>query len=655
MLFIIHPLSIRVSELVSPILLAVVWALAISAATVGHTANFSLGANIEFGDRKRVVEYSGDVEAGDAEKLAAFIQKNVPKDVNENWFDLTLVLESGGGDFSEGMKIAHFLRENGIATLVRANKICASACAFAFMGGAEQNEGGVDVDRSVEVGAKLQFHAPYVDPRKITVDQSDLVRAITDATIEFNRSAAEFEIAADILPTLLKNDKDHSLFTVDTIEHIARLKINVIDLYEPKSLTLEMASLLCTQSHADSETGRGLDFEMDFVLKQSRELQQTKSIIMGPKDDFSRSVALPVAAMTEEDTRAVYCVISYGDQSGFECSSFVDDIETGKPNFKSEGESCRSQGASPPEMLVVPASTQLDQYETVAKTLQAKQKSIFDIAVAIRPKTVPKAKDELVPDSIAQSKKKTQKSGPKQAYVCNGNAAFANMRRGPNSSDYEVVEKLPNGTIVQVLEKAENEKSGQPWFRVSVRGKQGFIDAELLISKACKVKKPTLPDKAITFKNGVVCNADAEFANLRKAPNSNEPLVAKLTNGQKVTIIGKTVNPSTGHPWLQLKTKEFSGFMDSEKVFATCKVVQRPKNNSLGKLWICNPNAEFVNLRSKPNPADSKVIQKIANNTYATILDFAENPQSGQLWAKVFASGRTGFVDSEFISNSSCQ
>ncbi len=75
-----------------------------------------------------------------------------------------LTLNGEGGDYYEGLAIADFLRENHIATVVERGSYCYSACAFAFLGGsAFSSEPGVGtyVDRMVEPGSTVGFHAPY--------------------------------------------------------------------------------------------------------------------------------------------------------------------------------------------------------------------------------------------------------------------------------------------------------------------------------------------------------------------------------------------------------------------------------------------------------------------------------------------------------------
>jgi hypothetical protein len=84
-----------------------------------------------------------------------------------DWGGATAVvtLDSYGGNYLTGLALAEYFRAHRIATVVEASKVCYSACAFAFMGGtgwSGQDGIGLYVDRMIEPGGILGFHAPYV-------------------------------------------------------------------------------------------------------------------------------------------------------------------------------------------------------------------------------------------------------------------------------------------------------------------------------------------------------------------------------------------------------------------------------------------------------------------------------------------------------------
>ncbi|WP_417433061.1 hypothetical protein [Hoeflea sp.] len=115
--------------------------------------------------------FDGPVVAGDADALAALIDKFVectPDALDPDGSNCAVVtLNSPGGHYIEGLRLAALMRERAIATLVEETAQCYSACAFAFLGGSgHSSQAGVGayIDRMIEPGGTLGFHAPYFAP-----------------------------------------------------------------------------------------------------------------------------------------------------------------------------------------------------------------------------------------------------------------------------------------------------------------------------------------------------------------------------------------------------------------------------------------------------------------------------------------------------------
>lgn len=112
--------------------------------------------------------YEGPVVSGDLAALARLYEEIVSCDPArlpaEGASCAVFTLQSEGGNYYEGLDIAHFFRENGIATVIEAGAHCYSACAFAFLGGSgysSMDSIGAYIDRTIEPGGILGFHAPY--------------------------------------------------------------------------------------------------------------------------------------------------------------------------------------------------------------------------------------------------------------------------------------------------------------------------------------------------------------------------------------------------------------------------------------------------------------------------------------------------------------
>ena len=65
---------------------------------------------------------------------------------------VTIYLNSKGGRAHDGVKLGRLFRKHNIRAIVRNNQLCASACAFAFVGANY---------RIVSNDAELLFHAPF--------------------------------------------------------------------------------------------------------------------------------------------------------------------------------------------------------------------------------------------------------------------------------------------------------------------------------------------------------------------------------------------------------------------------------------------------------------------------------------------------------------
>lgn len=116
----------------------------------------------------------GEIVPGDLQRLAQAVRQHVdcdPKilpDTGANCAVLTL--NSVGGNYLEGLEIAQFLRKNAIASWVSSGSGCFSACAFAFLGGTGYSSWRTTeayIDRTIEPGAVLGFHAPFFAPESL--------------------------------------------------------------------------------------------------------------------------------------------------------------------------------------------------------------------------------------------------------------------------------------------------------------------------------------------------------------------------------------------------------------------------------------------------------------------------------------------------------
>lgn len=121
------------------------------------------------------LHYDGETVDGDVATLQGFYDTFVKCRLSclgpEGGSTAVLTMNGPGGSYAEGLALADFLRANHIATVVERGAFCYSACAFGFLGGSgySSQEGVGDyIDRMVEPGSIVGFHAPYADEDSFT-------------------------------------------------------------------------------------------------------------------------------------------------------------------------------------------------------------------------------------------------------------------------------------------------------------------------------------------------------------------------------------------------------------------------------------------------------------------------------------------------------
>ena len=123
---------------------------------------------------------TGMIEAPDADRLRSELTRLRAQGVAGEGPLAVLELSSKGGNLLEGIKIGYLLREFGVATVVRREDACLSACALAFLGGTGRRSGPTaEPSRTLEIGGQVGFHNFSVNVAWVLNEtQSDAARGI---------------------------------------------------------------------------------------------------------------------------------------------------------------------------------------------------------------------------------------------------------------------------------------------------------------------------------------------------------------------------------------------------------------------------------------------------------------------------------------------
>lgn len=206
-----------------PVIALVCWAVGhiapATAATIEVTPSGENGAG-----GTTIVYLSGTILPGDYDKLKALTDPYRPDPAPSTDSPVLLILNSGGGDFFEGVKIAEMVWHRGFSTLVEGSGDCISACAFIFLAGNyTQYMGDRMISRAIEPGARLGFHSPYND-----LDKGRFAEGV--AAIQQLTTALGTALPGDLLQNVLKTGPDDT-FDIKYVGDLVRWKIT-LDRYQ---------------------------------------------------------------------------------------------------------------------------------------------------------------------------------------------------------------------------------------------------------------------------------------------------------------------------------------------------------------------------------------------------------------------------------------
>ncbi|MDE8761975.1 MULTISPECIES: COG3904 family protein [Rhizobium] len=184
----------------------------------------------------------GDIQQGDVQRLDKSLQSSGITHAQDPWRRIVVALDSAGGSYHEGLDLALAFRRRGLATVVRSGNRCLSACAIAFLGGTalpkdpnlvSDDEPLPDQlpERSIEPGAILGFHAPYLSVPNEDYDASVVADAYRSAVLGISRLVAiadRLYVVPAELPKLLAPTKDE-LFVADDADSVRFLGIDYED------------------------------------------------------------------------------------------------------------------------------------------------------------------------------------------------------------------------------------------------------------------------------------------------------------------------------------------------------------------------------------------------------------------------------------------
>lgn len=217
-------------------------------------ASITVGRHAD--DKRIYVSLSGMISDGDTAEIERRTKEALELyDYPDS--DRIVVLNSEGGSYREGLRLHDFIRKNKFRTYVGEGDQCLSACAIAFLGGANMNEGwAINPDRIVHPSADLGFHAPSLDVRgeamvpasMLSVSYGNALESIAALISRIETSNIPRSLVETIIST-----PPNSMYLLRTLDDAARWDISVASHLEIREPNANEIARLCMNYPSWSE------------------------------------------------------------------------------------------------------------------------------------------------------------------------------------------------------------------------------------------------------------------------------------------------------------------------------------------------------------------------------------------------------------------
>ncbi|MEB2848088.1 hypothetical protein [Endobacterium cereale] len=322
-------------------LLALGLSLALLAPTAALSADFIFeGVVSDQYSKQARFRLEGAIDIEDGRRVAEALREASVSSEEDRWQKIVFALNSDGGSFHAGLDLASSFRRLGISTVVRSGDHCLSACAIAFLGGSERLKDPTPLSdsdhlpnqppsRSLEKGAKLGFHAPYLmipdgDYNSTTVQ--DAYSLAVSGIAELVALADHLYIVPAELPRLLAPGRDEMLM-VNDVDALGYLGIDYVDhsykLPNDDSFTQSMITNACVNRYyhlqrRSSLQGYTVASEvLDEFVEGSKLMENGEEAIAFGARRINQGTAktwlafLPIAK-TQDGNRFIWCLFTPG-------------------------------------------------------------------------------------------------------------------------------------------------------------------------------------------------------------------------------------------------------------------------------------------------------------------------------------------------------
>lgn len=218
------------------------------------------------------------------------------------------------------------------------------------------------------------------------------------------------------------------------------------------------------------------------------------------------------------------------------------------------------------------------------------------------------------------------------AYVHTGNGGKLNLRSAPTYSGSSIIGQYASGTSLTVLLKGRAE-SGSTFYKVSVQGNVGYVDAAFLSSYNPGYDPSFDPGpQPATHGTATVNNPkSSQYLNLRALPSTSAKVIAQYKNGVKFQVI------EAGEKWCKVY-----GSASGNIGYMMTKYLKLSGVSAHPTKTVRNGNS-YVNLRSRPSKSSGTVYQQVYSGAKVTVVT------PGDQWTQVRYGSTTGYMMTRFL------
>ena len=231
---------------------------------------------------------------------------------------------------------------------------------------------------------------------------------------------------------------------------------------------------------------------------------------------------------------------------------------------------------------------------------------------------------------------------PDVATITTKNGGSLRLRQGPGTS-YNTIKSVRNGSYIMILQK------GNGWWKVSVDGTVGYMDASFLTDG---IVRKTSSGSSSTGSSGSSSTGSSSSGStssgsayavvsnpgknqklyLRQSASKKSKALGSYGNGTKVTVL------DYGSQWCKVKVGSKTGYMMTDYL-----TVYNVSSNPT--MTVTHPDRTFVYLRSTAAQTSGNILVKVPHGKEVTVLT------PGSTWTKVRYNGYTGYMMTRFLKD----